>query len=569
MAAVVASGSPGQTINLMTLADSRWPSASSWRGTVEIENNHTQMAAPLDCPGRCGWEMRKRRPRLLAMVCILACSSRRFMQGAPRRCSCPCRWPSVLDGGFLSPVEHVRPGCLRLAVAPVRLDDEPPPVWGRPARAAPCRAPRAGLDTFLRSLPARVRAVAGPSRPLPLGPRDCILLVCAAIIWGLGTRLAWKSFPTIDTGQFRLRIHAPDGTDIDHTEQIVLTALEVIRETAGANHVQMTLGYLGHDPLHLSDQCRVPMDARAGRRGDVGRPEEGERHPGRALKRSFAEDSRRRCRACISPSSRPTSSRGDELRLAHAGRGGRQWTGFRPNPPLRRQAHGRAGQDSRHSGPASRPVARLSGDPSRRRSQKGGDRVRHAQRRRQVAAEVTSSSRFTVPNYWADPKTGIGYQCSGVPRPVVRSPKGIKPVGSIGDLKMVPVSTMRPARSCFATWLRSPRNHARRNRPLQHEAPVSMAANIAGTDLGSVAREVGERWAVRGSPRASRSRTAGRFLRCAKCSADWDSDWRGHPRHLLLLSANFQSLRLPLVTISTAPRRSPVLVLMLFLTIRR
>ena len=36
-------------------------------------------------------------------------------------------------------------------------------------------------------------------------------------------------------------------------------------------------------------------------------------------------------------------------------------------------------------------------------------------------AEATSSSRFTVPNFWADPKSGIGYQVQvEVPRPVVR-----------------------------------------------------------------------------------------------------------------------------------------------------
>ena len=40
-------------------------------------------------------------------------------------------------------------------------------------------------------------------------------------------------------------------------------------------------------------------------------------------------------------------------------------------------------------------------------------------------AEATSSSRFTVPNFWADPKTGIGYQVQvEVPRPVVAHPRG-------------------------------------------------------------------------------------------------------------------------------------------------
>ena len=71
------------------------------------------------------------------------------------------------------------------------------------------------------------------------------LVVCGAIIWGLGSRLGTEIFPTIDTGQFRLRIRAPDGTDIDQTEQIVLKALEVIRDAAGADNVEMSLGYLG------------------------------------------------------------------------------------------------------------------------------------------------------------------------------------------------------------------------------------------------------------------------------------------------------------------------------------
>src|SRR4030095_74318 len=52
----------------------------------------------------------------------------------------------------------------------------------------------------------------------------------------------------------------------------------------------------------------------------------------------------------------------------------------------------------------------------------------------QVAKSVvaaTSSSRFVVPNYWPDPKTGIGYQVQvEIPQPVMRS---------ITDLGTVPV----------------------------------------------------------------------------------------------------------------------------------
>src|SRR5205085_10600238 len=52
----------------------------------------------------------------------------------------------------------------------------------------------------------------------------------------------------------------------------------------------------------------------------------------------------------------------------------------------------------------------------------------------QVARSVvaaTSSSRFVVPNYWPDPKTGIGYQVQvEIPQPVM---------DSVTDLETVPI----------------------------------------------------------------------------------------------------------------------------------
>src|SRR6516225_7371047 len=39
-----------------------------------------------------------------------------------------------------------------------------------------------------------------------------------------------------------------EGTDIDHTEQTALKALEVIKSAAGADNVALTLGYLGAIP---------------------------------------------------------------------------------------------------------------------------------------------------------------------------------------------------------------------------------------------------------------------------------------------------------------------------------
>ena len=144
-------------------------------------------------------------------------------------------------------------------------------------------------------------------------------------------------------------------------------------------------------------------------------------------------------------------------------------------------------------------------------------------------AEATSSSRFTVPNFWADPKTGIGYQVQvEVPRPVVRRPRGIKPLGSIADLEMVPVKRnaagqvlVRDVATVSTGTM--PGEIDRYNMRRQ----VSMTANVVGTDLGSVSREVSAALAARGRAPARRQgrRSAGRFLPCATCSAGWPSDW--------------------------------------------
>jgi multidrug efflux pump subunit AcrB len=72
----------------------------------------------------------------------------------------------------------------------------------------------------------------------------------------------------------------------------------------------------------------------------------------------------------------------------------------------------------------------------------------------------TSSSRFTVPNYWRDPASGVGYQVQvEVPFALVNSPKDLElvPVASDGrgpvlvrDVGTVREGTM-PARSTATT----------------------------------------------------------------------------------------------------------------------
>ena len=106
---------------------------------------------------------------------------------------------------------------------------------------------------------------------------------------------------------------------------------------------------------------------------------------------------------------------------------------------------------------------------------------------------ATSSSRFVVPNYWPDPKTGIGYQVQ------VEIPYQV--MNSINEVETIPIQ--RAGGEAAAAPRRGQdqsRDHARRIRPLQHEARVSLTANIAGEDLGRVAGHVDRAIARAGEP---------------------------------------------------------------------
>jgi multidrug efflux pump subunit AcrB len=269
------------------------------------------------------------------------------------------------------------------------------------------------------------------------------LAVSLAIIALVGPRLGTEIFPTIDTGQFRLRMRAPDGTDIDRTEQALLKALEVIQAAAGDDSVQMTLGYLGTIPSSypintVYQWMRGPEDAVmwvALKRGSGINIEQLEEQLRGKLAQALPD---------VQFSFEPADIINEVMSFG-----------------------------------SSTPV-----DVSR------------------SLAEATSSSRFTVPNFWADAKTGIGYQVQvEVPRPIVRWPRGIKPLESIADLQMVPVKRnaagqvlVRDVASVSTATM--PGEIDRYNMRRQ----VSMTANVVGTDLGSVSRGLSEALKLSGDP---------------------------------------------------------------------
>ena len=53
------------------------------------------------------------------------------------------------------------------------------------------------------------------------------LAVCAAVLVLVGSRVGTQIFPSVDTGQFMLRLRAPTGTRIERTEEIIRLMWEI------------------------------------------------------------------------------------------------------------------------------------------------------------------------------------------------------------------------------------------------------------------------------------------------------------------------------------------------------
>ncbi len=174
---------------------------------------------------------------------------------------------------------------------------------------------------------------------------------------------------------------------------------------------------------------------------------------------------------------------------------------------------------------------------------------------------ATSSSRFVVPNYWPDPKSGIGYQVQvEIPYQVMDSITEVETIPiqrSGGDpLLLRDVAKVSPGTM--------PGEYDRYNM----KRVVSLTANIAGEDLGRVSNHVDQAIARAGEP------PKGATVEVRGQIAPMREILRGLAIGLgmaiivimLLLTANFQSVRLALVVMSTTPAVVAGVVVALWLT---
>jgi len=565
MASVLMLWLTGQTLNLMTLGGLALAIGILVdEATVEIENIHSQMerVGSIARAVKLG-NAQTAVPRFLAMVCILAVFiSAFFMHGAARSLFVPL----AMAVGFAMIASYV----LSSTFVPVLS------IWllrGH-AEAAQRHAPildrlRSGYEGLLtRVLPFRLVLVA------------VYLIGSAAVIVGLGTQLGLDIFPRVGADQFRVRVRAPDGTHLGRSEQIALRVIETIEQEVGRENVDLTLAYVGTNPssypinavFHWSrgpEETVLWVDLKDGADIDVAAAQERLREQLAAdpqlagVRFSFEpSDIINEVMSFGSPTPVEIAVSGPDMAVSRV-YAEKLYAELNKVPALR---------DLQFAQSLDYPTIEVNVD----RERAGLAGVTPLDVSNSLVA-ATSSTRFTVPIFWAEPKSGRGYQVQvELPRAVVRDNEGLDAIDSIDELKSIPVSRNNhgnPSTLNSIVRVRDVAEVTEGTMPGQFDRynmqrEVGLTANVVGADLGSVAREVtaaldragepprGVKLQVRGQIPPMREMLAGLSIGLLMAIVVI----------FLILAANFQSLRLALATVSTAPAVVAGVVLLLFVT---
>jgi multidrug efflux pump subunit AcrB len=557
LASVLALWLTGETINVMTLGGLALAIGILVdEATVEIENIHAQLrlGKPVAVAVRDG-AGRTAVPRLLAMLCILAVFvSSFFMEGTARGLFVPLS----LAVGFAMIASYL----LSTTFVPVLC------VWLLKGHEHATSEKEA---KFFDRVRVRYEGLIGGVVKLRWAVLGLYLVACGLTLALLAPQLGRDIFPATNAGQFRLRLRAPDGTNIAEAERVAKRALDLVADEVGPQNVNLTLGYVGmihsNFPVNAVYQwSRGPEEAilyvSFNNRAGIAVEPLKER-----LRERFQKDLRG-VRFSFEPSDivNEVMSFGSPTPVEVAVSG----PDFAASRQFATKVHDELAKvpelrDLQYGQSLDYPAVKVNVD--RERAGLAGLTPTDVSR---ALVTATSSSRFTVPNYWADPKSGIAYQVQvEIPRSVVRSPDGMPAVNSPDDLGKVPLGRtaagpllVRDVASIEPGTM--PGQYDRFNMKRQ----VTLTANAAGADLGRVAADVRDAVARAGiPPKGATVELRGQIPPMRQIQSGLTIGvGLAVVAVFLLLCANFQSIRLALVAVSTAPAVLVGVVLMLWLT---
>jgi multidrug efflux pump subunit AcrB len=588
----------GQTINLMTLGGLALAVGILVdEATVEVENIHTQFArTPNIARAVRRGNHETAVPRLLAMLCVLAVFIPSFfMEGSARALFVPLS----LAVGFAMVASYF----LSSTFVPVLS------VWllrhvHQFQEGADGERPGAGSGGAYPALLRGLMPVRWVTVPVSLA-------AAVGLAWLVGGQLGREIFPTIETGQFQLRLRGPTGTRIEVTEQLAIAALDAIKNKVGPKNVAISLGYIGLIPssypintvyLWMSgpEEAVLRVALTPGSGVTLADLKEELRHelPGvleRALLERLAADK-------VSGELAAERARGIKLSFEPADIVNEVMSFGSPTPieiavsgpkmsenqafadKIRRELEKIASlRDLHFVQPEDYPAVAVTVN----RELAGASGITTQAVANSLVA-ATSSSRFLVPNYWRDPNTGIGYQVQ-VEIPIAR-------MDSAAQIGVVPISSAngpashgrRPPGSLGSTdaagrlFLRDVAKIEEGRVPGEYDRYnmkrlISMTANIQGEDLGRVSARVAQALRAAGEPpRGATVDVRGQIVPMQQMfgSLAGGKIYEGLTAGLLLtvivivvlLAGYFQSFRLALVVVSAIPAVLAGVVLVLWAT---
>ena len=542
LSAVVWLWAAGQTVNIMTLGGLALAvGVLVDEATVEIENIHTHLAGGLSRARAVLDACRKTAvPRLLSMLCVLSVFVPSFfMVGVGRQLFVPLS----LAVGFAMVSSYV----LSTTLVPVLS------TWlMREGRGE-------DFESGFRRTYARIlRSLLKLRWPVVAA----YTVAAGVLLFFLVPSLPTELFPTVDAGQFQLRLRAPTGTRIERTEEIVLHALDVIKQTVGPDHLLITADFTGVQPasypvntIYLFTSgpheavITVALKPDAPLRGEALkealRQKLHDALPGTVV--SFeAGDIVSQVMSFGSPTPVEVDVQGPNLvnNRAFAKKVEAELAGL---ANLR---------DLQYLQPLDYPTVQVAID----RDRAGQFGLTMANVARSLVA-ATSSSRFIDPNYWRDPVTGNAFQIQ------VEIPQN--KIASMEDVRNLPVMQDEASRP-FVGDLADVRYGTTMGEVDRYnmQRMVSLTANIHGEVLGDVARD------VRAALRRAGNPPRGVTVSVRGQIPPLEDTVSGLRTGLLLsigvifilLAANFQSLRLAFAVLSTIPAVLCGVVLMLRIT---
>jgi multidrug efflux pump subunit AcrB len=549
LGAVVALRLANQTINIMTLGGLALAvGVLVDEATVLLENIHVHIERGEKTARAVMLASREvAMPRLLAMLSVFAVFLPSFFMTGPAR---SLFLPLSLAVGFAMGTSYL----LSSTLVPVLSNwfvRRQKPVEHREIREG-------GFARFRQRYHSMLgRAMQFPVRLL-VGYAVAALLVLAFI----APNIPREIFPSAASTQFRLRIDAPDGTRVAVTEDLVRRVLDAINDEAGQDNLDLSLGYVGLQgasyPINtVFLWTSGPQQAII----NVGLK------PGSGVKLRDLEERLRSRFARQFPDARFSFDPGDlisqilnfgspsPLEVAIAGP---QYADVQNHAEKIRQklAAVKSLRDVEFEEPLHYPSINvqinriLAGQLGANASDIGA-----------AVGSATASSRFVAPNFWRDPNSGVSYQVE------VTVPQA--QMTSMSDVANIPVASATGANPLLSQVAKLQSSTVPGELDRQNgQWMLMISGNPANNNLAAVAPDVDKAIHDAGvAPRGVTTTVRGQVNALREIFGELAIGLGAAVFViLLLLAANFQSVRLAFVVISTTPAVLAGVALMLVIT---